>query len=97
MRDAFVDGKKITNSGIPDFILIKDPESLKTIQDVFDDLYDIRKYAKKHWKMRAGFIAQNNRWNRQTKTWKTEGSSRSFAVWVKWDVVNQCLRGRRSL
>jgi len=94
MRDALVDGKKITNSGIPDFILIKEPENIKTIQDVFDDLHDIRKYAKKHWKMRAGFIAQNNRWNRQTKTWKTEGFSRSFAVWVKWDVVNQCLRGR---
>ena len=95
MRDALVDGKKITNSGIPDFILIKDPESIKTIQDVFDDLHDIRKYAKKHWKMRAGFIAQNNRWERQTKTWKTEGFSRSFPVWVKWDVVKQKLRGRR--
>ena len=95
MRDALVDGKKITNSGIPDFILIKDPESIKTIQDVFDDLHDIRKYAKKHWKMRAGFIAQNNRWNLQTKTWKTEGFSRSFPVWIKWDVVKQKLRGRR--
>ena len=94
-RDGFVDGRKITNSGIPDFILIKDDKDIHDIQDVFDDLHDIREYAKKHWKMRAGFIAQYNRWDKQTKTWKTEGFSRSFPVWIKWDVVKQKLRGRR--
>ena len=95
MRDAKVNGKKVSNSGIPDFILIKDDKDIHDIQDVFDDLHDIREYAKKHWKMRAGFIAQYNRWDKQTKTWKTEGFSRSFPVWIKWDVVKQKLRGRR--
>lgn len=94
MRDAFVTQKKIPNSGIPEFILIKDPNKIKTIQDVFDDLQDIKEYAKKHWEMRAGFIAQNNRWQPESNSWKTEGFSRSFAVWIKWNVVNGNLKGK---
>ena len=42
MRDAKVNGKKVPNSGIPDFILIKDDKDIHDIQDVFDDLQDIR-------------------------------------------------------
>lgn len=94
MRDALVDGKRIPNSGIPEFILIKNPNEIKTIQDVFDNLEDIKQYAKKHWKMRAGFIAQNNRLQEESNCWKTEGDSRSFAVWIKWDVINGNLRGK---
>jgi len=93
MCDALVDGKKIKNSGIPDYILIKNPDEIKTANDVFSDLQDIRNYAENHSEMRAGFIAQNYRWSFSNKKWKTEGFSRGFAVWIDWSVENKKLVG----
>ena len=94
-KDADVNGKQVANSGIPDFILIKDPDDVNSIQDVFDDLQDIKKYARNHSKMRASFLGQNFRWKSQTNEWKTEGYRRNFAVWVDWKVdKNGKLDGR---
>jgi len=94
MRDATVNDIKIPNSGIPDFILIKDPKKIQDANDVFSDIEDIREHAKKHNEMRAGFITQNNRWKADDNFWKTEGFSRIFAVWIKWDVIDGNLSGR---
>jgi len=94
MKNAYVNGKIVKASGIPDYILIKDPRDIKSIDDVFNELQDIRKYAEDHQQMRAAFLAQNNRWIQSAEQWKTEGSSRGFPVWVKWEVDNKMLRGR---
>ena len=85
-RDGFVDGRKITNSGIPDFILIKDDKDIHDIQDVFDDLQDIREYATNHSKIRASFLAQNYIWESEKNCWTTQGKKRNLAVWVNWYV-----------
>lgn len=94
MKNAFVNGKIVNDSGIPNYILIKDTSNIKTINDVFDDLQEIQQYAKNHQQMRASYIAQNNRWIQSTHRWKTEGKSRGFPVWINWDVKNDFLRGR---
>ena len=86
MRDAKVNGKKVSNSGIPDFILIKDDKDIHDIQDVFDDLQDIREYATNHSKIRASFLAQNYIWESEKNCWTTQGEKRNLAVWVNWYV-----------
>ena len=80
MRDAKVNGKKVPNSGIPDFILIKDDKDIHDIQDVFDDLQDIREYATNHSKIRASFLAQNFIWEPKKNGWTTQGEKRNLAV-----------------
>ena len=92
-KDAKVDGVEILNSGVPDYIVIADPNELSTWQEFFDKLIDIKKYARNHNKMQASFITQNWRWNDTKKKWLTEGTSRDFVVWVKWRVVKGKLKG----
>ena len=94
MRNAKIDDNIIPNSGIPDFIFIKDPNEVHTAKDVFDNLQDIRTYADQHHEMRAGFISQYFKWAENHGEWDSEGWSRSFAVWIKWDIVNDHLRGK---
>ena len=93
MRDAKIGKEIIKESGIPDYILIKNPECIKTANDVFENIQDIRKHAKSHNKVRNAFFTQNLTWSK-TKGWKTEGDSRSFAVWIKWRAVKGKLNGR---
>ena len=93
MRDAKIGKEIIKESGIPKYILIKDPECIKTADDVFENIQDIRKHAKSHNKVRNAFFTQNLTWSK-TKGWKTEGDSRSFAVWIKWRAVKGKLSGR---
>ena len=93
-RDAKVDGKVIPNSGIPDYIVIADPKELPTWQAFFNKLEDIKEYAHKHNEMQASFLTQNWRWSQSKEEWVTEGTSRDFAVWVKWRTVNGMLEGQ---
>ena len=62
----------------------------------FNNVQDIRKYAKEHWETRASFIGQNNIWLSSKNIWKTDSPARSFAVWIKWEVIGKSkkLRGR---
>ena len=93
-RDAKVDGKIIPNSGIPDYIVIADPKELPTWQAFFNKLEDIKEYAHEHNEMQASFLTQNWRWSKTKEEWVTEGTSRDFAVWVKWKIVNGLLDGQ---
>jgi len=93
MRDAKIGKEIIEKSGIPKYILIRDPECIKTADDVFENIQDIRKHAKSHNKVRNAFFTQNLTWSK-TKGWKTESDSRSFAVWIKWRTVKGKLSGR---
>lgn len=94
MRDALVEGVRVPGSGVPEFILIRNPDEIKTADDVFKNIQDIKDYARHHKKMRAAFIAQYYRWSKVDARWKTESSSRVFAVYVEWKVVDGKLRGR---
>ena len=93
-RDAKVDGRIIPNSGIPDYIVIADPKELPTWQEFFNRLMDIKKYTREYNKMRAAFMTQNWRWKEKDQKWVTVGTSRDFAVWVKWKIVNGLLDGQ---
>ena len=93
MRDAKIGKEIIKKSGIPDYILIKNPECIKTANDVFKNIQDIRKHAESHNKVRNAFFTQNLTWSK-TEGWKTESDTRSFAVWIKWRAVNGKLSGR---
>ena len=93
MRDAKIDGVTVSNSGIPDFILIQDPDKIHTANDVFKQMQNIKEYAKKHNQMRASFLSQYYYYDTKKTKWKTENWSRTFAVWIKWDVVDGSLRG----
>ncbi len=92
-RDAKINGKSVPNSGIPDYILVLDPEKIKTAQDVFDNLESIKGYAKKYKKMRVSFISHYYRYSTKKSSWVTEGNSRQLAVWIKWSVVENKLQG----
>ena len=88
-KDAKVNGEKVENSGIPEFIIIKDDKDIHGIQDVFDDLQYIREHARNHPKVRASFLAQN--WRLKNKEnpedgRKTDGGHRNLGVWVNWKV-----------
>ncbi|MBT5171970.1 MAG: hypothetical protein HOL90_06825 [Candidatus Nitrosopelagicus sp.] len=93
MRDALVNEEIVLGSGIPEFILIMDPKDVKNADTVFDNIIDIKDYANDHQEMRAGFISQYYRWSNSDKKWKTEGYSRAFATWIKWEVVDGKIRG----
>lgn len=93
-RDGLINGVRASDSGIPDYILVRDPEDIKTAQDVFSNICDIREYAKQHSEMRATFMSQYYRWHMRKKKLVTEGKSRTFAVWVKWQIINGKIDGK---
>ena len=53
-----VNGNIIPDSGIPNYILIRDPEKIQSADDVFSHMEDIREYAKRHKELRADFMSQ---------------------------------------
>ena len=89
-------GKIKEESGIREFILVRHPSHIHNVDDVFNNVQDIRKYAEEHWETRASFIGQNNIWLSSKNIWKTDSPARSFAVWIKWEVIGKSkkLRGR---
>ena len=52
-----VDGNIIPDSGIPNYILIRDPKKIQSADDVFSHMEDIQEYAK-HKELRADFMSQ---------------------------------------
>ena len=91
-RNAKVDGVTVRGSGIPDYIVIAEPKELTTLQEFFNNLEDIKKYADEHHEMRVAFIAHNYRWGKGK--WKMDGASRDFPVWVNWSVAGGLLEGQ---
>ena len=63
--DAKVNGKIIPNSGMPDWILVKDAKDIKTANDVFSDLKDIKEFAKTHKLVDSTYQAHNYRMHRK--------------------------------
>ena len=92
-RNAMVDGNIIPDSGIPNYILIRDPKKIQSADDVFSHMEDIQEYAKQHKELRADFMSQYYRLN-SSNFWVTEGGSRDFIVWIQWNVVDGKLDGR---
>lgn len=81
---GIIDGKIIPFSGIPNFCLTKDPEEIKSGQDVFDNLVSMDELIKTHGNITSAFLAQNYRSHKH----KQEGNKRHLAVWIKWKIVN---------
>lgn len=60
-RDAKVNGITVLNSGIPDWIFIKNKEGVKGPQDIFDHLHPIKEFAKTHKDLDVTYLAHNYR------------------------------------
>ena len=90
-KNAHIDNIPVSNSGMPDYILVIEPSDIITAQNVFDNLQDIRTYAKVHSNFRGSFLSQY--YKLEHGKWVTEGHSRSFVVWVKWEVIDKKLKG----
>ncbi len=63
--DAKVNGKIIPNSGMPDWILVKDAKDIKTSSDIFSNLKDIREFAKTHNDIDSTYQAHNYKMHRK--------------------------------
>ena len=63
--DAKVNGGIITDSGMPDWILVKDAKDIKTANDVFSDLKDIKEFAKTHKLVDSTYQAHNYKMHRK--------------------------------
>lgn len=151
--NATVCGKQIDNSGMPDWILVKNSKDIHTCDDIFSNLENIREYAKNHSNIDYTCQAHNYKMHRKmtcecgtkyrcmistkkgkdpcpnctkSRKWKTttcskckipfkmketkcpdcdekflgyeswkphEGDTRELAVWIKWEVVKNKLKG----
>jgi len=65
--DATVNGINIPNSGMPDWILVKDEKDIKTANDIFNilDLKDIKEFAKMHKLVDSTYQAHNYKMHRK--------------------------------
>jgi len=63
--DATVNGEEIENSGMPDWVLIKDGKDIKTTKDIFPNLKDIREFAKIHNLVDSTWQAHNYKMHRK--------------------------------
>ena len=63
--DAKVNGKIIPNSGMPDWILVKDEKDIKTANGIFSDLKDIKEFAKTNKLVDSTYQAHNYRMHRK--------------------------------
>ena len=63
--DATVNGNVIENSGMPDWILVKDGDDINTTKDIFPNLKDIREFAKTHNLVDSTWQAHNYKMHRK--------------------------------
>ena len=63
--DAMVNGINIRNSGMPDWILVKDEKDIKTANGIFSDLKDIKEFAKTNKLVDSTYQAHNYRMHRK--------------------------------
>ena len=63
--DATVNGISIPNSGMPDWILIKDGNDINTTNDIFPNLQNIRVFAKNHNLVDSTWQAHNYKMHRR--------------------------------
>jgi len=59
--DAKVNGKIVKNSGIPDWMLIKNKDEIENTDDIFSDLEPIKEFGKKHKELDLTYLKQNYR------------------------------------
>ena len=81
-RNAYVNGRVITNSGVANFILFEESR-ITSIQDAIDALVPIEKYVRRHPKVYFACKALNYR----SFADKYDGN-RPLAVYVDWDCEN---------
>ncbi len=83
-RNAFINGRKVLNSGIANYILVAD--NMSSAQDVIDNMISIDAYINLHPDIYFGCKALNYR----TYVSKYDGN-RPLAVQVDWKIVNEKL------
>ena len=90
-KNAFVNGKRVTNSGVANFILEIENENQLSILDlnsIINMISPIEKFAKNMSNMNFGFTALNYR----SDSNKWDGD-RPLGVWVNWKLKNNKLFG----
>ncbi len=80
-KNAIVNGEVIDNSGIANFMLVED--DIKSVQEIFDNIYTIDEYVNKHPVVYFACKALNYR----SKKNKWDGN-RPLAVYIDWQILD---------
>jgi hypothetical protein len=83
-RNCSVDGKKITNSGVPNFVFIRNAENFNSIDDVFPNLIPISSVIK-NGSITSAFTAQNYN---AIRDYQGGGNKRDLSVPIDWSIKN---------
>ena len=86
-RDGVIDGKIVPFSGMPNFCLTIDPDTVKTSANIFENLVPMDELIQTHGTITAAFLAQNYRSHKH----KQEGDTRDLAVWIIWKIIDNKL------
>jgi hypothetical protein len=88
-KDAFVNGKQILNSGVPNFILFENKKELRTTTDVFSAIIPMDEFLRTQTKLYFACKALNYRSLHIPKP-KWDGN-RPLAVYVDWTISKKKL------
>ncbi len=83
-RNCPVNGKKITNSGVPNFVFIRNAENFNSIDDVFPNLIPISSVIK-NGSITSAFTAQNYN---AIRDYQGGGNKRDLSVPIDWSIKN---------
>jgi len=83
-RNCRVNGKKIENSGVPNFLFKSDPENFNSADDVFPNLIPIADIME-NGSITAAFTAQNYN---PIRNYQGGGTNRDLSVPIDWSIKN---------
>ena len=83
-KNCSVDGKKITNSGVPNFVFIRNAEKFNSIDDIFSNLIPIADVIK-NGSITSAFTAQNYN---PIRDYQGGGNKRDLSVPIDWSIKN---------
>jgi len=86
---CLVGGNVVRNSGMPNYVLVLEPERIESSSEIFSNLVPMEEFLELHNEVWADFLAQNYRSHKN----RQEGANRHLAVYVNWEVDNQKLKG----
>jgi hypothetical protein len=83
-RNCPVNGKKIENSGVPNFAFVKNAEKFNSVDDVFPNLIPIADMIK-NGSITSAFTAQNYN---PIRDYQGGGTNRDLSVPIDWSIKN---------
>lgn len=87
-KDAIVDGRRIEDSGVANFILIEDEYEYENVEDMLSRIVSIDDFIREHKKMYFACKALNYR-----SFEKKHDGNRPLSVFVEWSIMDNKLVG----